>query len=93
MAYENKIAIESCIKKVHEQQGTIEKAESIINEIEEVYRKAKAFDRIKKHVDEEVDSYMTLYRETKDPVYSMLNSHFDNFLGYIEELERADDER
>lgn len=46
MTYENKIAIESCIKKVHKEQGTIEKAESIINEIEEVYRKAKAFDEI-----------------------------------------------
>lgn len=54
MAYENKIAIESCIKKVHEQQGTIEKAESIINEIEEVYSKAKAFDtflKYKEHVE------------------------------------------
>ena len=54
MAYENKIAIESCVKKVHEQQGTIEKAESIINEIEEVYRKAKAFDtflKYKEHVE------------------------------------------
>ena len=53
-AYENKIAIESCIKKVHEQQGTIEKTESIINEIEEVYRKAKAFDtflKYKEHVE------------------------------------------
>lgn len=46
MAYENKIAIESCIKKVHKEQGTIEKAESIINEIEEVYFKAKILDRI-----------------------------------------------
>lgn len=46
MAYENKIAIESCIKKVHKEQGTIEKVESIINEIEEVYRKAKVLDEI-----------------------------------------------
>ena len=54
MAYENKIAIESCIKKVHKEQGTIEKAEPIINEIEEVYRKAKAFDtflKYKEHVE------------------------------------------
>lgn len=28
------------------------------DEIKEVYRKAKAFDELKKHVDEEVDSYM-----------------------------------
>ena len=42
MDYRHKNAIESCINKVHEQQGTIEKAESIINEIEVVYRKAKA---------------------------------------------------
>ena len=48
MDYRHKIAIESCVKKVHEQQGTIEKAESIINEIEEVYRKAKSFDKLVK---------------------------------------------
>lgn len=59
---------------------------------DEMFKKARAFDRIKKHVDEEVDSYMTLYRETKDPFYSLLNSHYDTLLGYIEELERADDE-
>ncbi|ANK37576.1 hypothetical protein AOB58_774 [Staphylococcus sp. AntiMn-1] len=47
MAYENKIAIESCVKKVHEQQGTIEKTQSIINEIEEVYHKAKILDEVK----------------------------------------------
>lgn len=46
MDYRHKVAIESCIKKVHEQQGTIEKAESIINEIEEVYRKSKFYDKI-----------------------------------------------
>lgn len=60
---------------------------------DEIFKKAKAFDLIKKHVDEEVDNYMTLYRETKDPVYSLLNSHYDTLLGYMEELERADDER
>ena len=32
MAYENKIAIESCIQKTHEQQGSIEKALPIIDE-------------------------------------------------------------
>lgn len=54
---------------------------------EEVYRKAKAFDEVKKHVDEQGDSYMDLYRQTKDPTYSLLNSHYDNLLGFIEELE------
>lgn len=62
-------------------------------ELQEVYHKAKAFDELKKHVDEEVDSYMALYRQTKDPIYSLLNSHYDTLLGLIEELERADDER
>lgn len=51
------------------------------------HRKAKAFDEIKKYVDKEVDFYMALYRETKDPAYSLLNSHYDALLGYIEELE------
>ncbi|WP_210129039.1 MULTISPECIES: hypothetical protein [unclassified Staphylococcus] len=53
MAYENKIAIESCIKRVHEQQGTTEKVQKIINELETVYRKAKAFDEIKKRFEKE----------------------------------------
>lgn len=57
------------------------------------HRKAKAFDEIKKYIDKEGDSYMALYRETKDPIYSILNNHYDSLLGYIEELERADDER
>ena len=46
MAYEYKIAIESCIKRVHEQQGTTEKVQKIINELEMVYRKAKAYDKL-----------------------------------------------
>ena len=62
-------------------------------EVEEVYRKAKILDEVKKHIDEEVDSYMALYRQTKDPIYSLLNSNYDTLLGFIEELERADDER
>lgn len=56
-------------------------------ELERVYRKAKAWEELKKHINEKVDNYMTLYRETKDPTYSILNSHFDTLLGYIEELE------
>ena len=59
----------------------------------ELKRKAKAFDELKKHIDEEVDSYMALYRQTKDPIYSLLNSHYDTLLGFVEELERVDDER
>lgn len=31
--------------------------------------------------------YMALYRQTKDPTYSLLNSHYDNLLGFMEELE------
>lgn len=64
-----------------------------LDELQEVYKKAKAFDELKKHIDEEVDSYMALYRQTKDPIYSLLNSDYDTLLGFIEELERADDER
>ncbi|MDW3863806.1 hypothetical protein QI300_11200 [Staphylococcus saprophyticus] len=61
--------------------------------LDDLYAKAKAFDELKKHIDEEVDSYMALYRQTKDPIYSLLNSHYDTLLGFVEELERADDER
>lgn len=56
-------------------------------EIRMLERKAKAFDEVKKHLDEEGDSYMALYRQTKDPTYSLLNSHYDNLLGFTEELE------
>lgn len=44
--YENKIAIESCVKTVHEQQCTEHKVQSMIDELEMVYDKAKAFDEI-----------------------------------------------
>lgn len=67
--------------------NTYEKYKAMSQELQEVYRKAKAFDEIKKHVSEEVDSYMFLYRKTKEPFYSILNSHCDTLLGYIEELE------
>lgn len=91
--YENKIAIESCVKTIHEQQCTEHKVQSMIDELEMVYDKAKAFDELKKHIDEEVDSYMALYRQTKDLIYSLLNSHYETLLGFLEELERSDDER
>ena len=60
----------------------------LLVELQQVYNKAKAFDELKKHVDEEGGSYMALYRQTKDPIYSLLNSHYDTLLGFIEELER-----
>lgn len=44
--YENKIAIESCIKTIHKQQYTEHKVQSMIDELEMVYDKAKAFDEI-----------------------------------------------
>lgn len=52
MGYRHKIAIESCVKKVHEQQGTIEKAQEMNDELEKTYDKAKAFDEIKNFVSE-----------------------------------------
>lgn len=77
MAYENKIAIESCIKRVHEQQGTTEKVQQIINELEMVYRKAKAFDKL-------VEFY-----PQKDEIPS---DEFFMMMGYIIK-ELTDDER
>lgn len=44
--YENKIAIESCIKTIHKQQSTEHKVQSMIDELEMAYDKAKAFDEI-----------------------------------------------
>lgn len=46
MDYRHKVAIESCIKKVHKEQGTIEKVQEITDELEKTYDKAKAFDEI-----------------------------------------------
>ena len=82
MAYENKIAIESCIKRVHEQQGTLEKTQLIINEIEEVYHKAKYFDEIMK-----IDNQAT----DEDRVTGEYESDIETVLS--EYKERADDER
>lgn len=98
MAYENKIAIESCIKKVHKEQGTIEKAESIINEIEEVYRKAKAFDELveyKRNIMAVKEISLTHATEVpfNSDMYSV-HSLVDNLLDVINDFEeRADDER
>lgn len=44
--YENKIAIESCVKTIHEQQCTEHKVQSMIDELEMVYDKAKVFDKL-----------------------------------------------
>lgn len=46
MDYRHKNAIESCIKKVHEQQGTKEKVQEMNDELEKTYDKAKAFDKL-----------------------------------------------
>lgn len=49
MDYRHQNAIESCINKVHEQQGTIEKAQEMTDELEKTYDKAKAFDTFLKY--------------------------------------------
>lgn len=87
--YESKLYTNSVVHSITE-NIFIETGET--KEIKEVYNKARAFDELKKHIDEEVDSYMALYRQTKDPTYSLLNSHYDTLLGYIEELEREQDD-
>ncbi|MDN6612530.1 MAG: hypothetical protein L0L09_13385 [Staphylococcus equorum] len=108
MAYKYQAKNGSCIEVVNMMAGSKELSKPMVDELDEVYRKArllddvvattkrrlsvqerkaKAFDELKKHVDEEGDSYMVLYRQTKDPAYSLLNSHYDNLLGFMEELE------
>lgn len=52
--YENKIAIESCVKTIHKQQGTEHKAQSMIDELEMAYDKAKAFDEVKEFIIEKL---------------------------------------
>ncbi|WP_019469731.1 hypothetical protein [Staphylococcus cohnii] len=92
MAYENKIAIESCIKRIHEQQGTTEKVQQIINELETVYRKAKAYDDINKCLVEifKQEEPLSLADEYERGLY---NAYYE-IAGIIQEhMERADDER
>lgn len=84
--------IRNCIEVANFDYSLSHLDEPMLNYYNELVAKAKAFDELKKHVDEEVDSYMALYRQTKDPIYSLLNSHYDTLLGFIEELERADDD-
>lgn len=76
----------------HEEESIYMKTSDFFEMIEkftdpDLERKAKAFDEIKEYIDKEGDSFMVMYRETKDPTYSLLNSHYDALLGYIEELE------
>lgn len=87
MAYKYQAKNGSCIEVVNMMAGSKELSKPMVDELDEVYRKAKAFDEVKKHVDEEGDSYMDLYRQTKDPIFSLLNSNYDGLLGFIEELE------
>lgn len=87
MAYEYQAKNGSCIEVVNMMAGSKYLSKPMVDELDEVYRKARAFDEVKKHVDEEGDSYMDLYRQTKDPIFSLLNSNYDGLLGFIEELE------
>lgn len=66
--YENKIAIESCVKTIHKQQCTEHKVQSIIGELEMTYDKAKAWDRL---YDMILDEDMTV-REFDDEMYELL---------------------
>ena len=89
MAYENKIAIESCIKRIHEQQGTTEKVQQIINELETVYRKAKAFDEITK-LEKQTSLYSVVGKEDVElgiEIRKIINKYNDRY------KESADDER
>ena len=94
MAYESIDRLKKYMQKKIDAIVTGEKvtfninAHQLLDEINEMERKAKAFDELKKHVDEQGDSYMDLYRQTKDPIFSLLNSNYDGLLGFIEELER-----
>lgn len=76
MDYRHKVEIESCIKKVHEEQGTIEKVQEITDELEKTYDKAKAFDEI-------LDMYKISneHEDTKD--MTMWQSPYEK---YIEKL-------
>lgn len=92
MAYENRIAIEACVKDTHKQQGTEHLISNMIKELDEVYNKAKAFDEIEKYKHNIMAvKEISLTHATDEPfntdMYSV-HSLVDNLLDVIDELER-----
>lgn len=53
---------------------------------------ANRFDLVKENIKEELDNYGVLYKDTKNPSYSLLSGVYEDLFNYIEELERGSDE-
>ncbi|MEJ7443567.1 hypothetical protein WL480_01455 [Staphylococcus hominis] len=54
---------------------------------------ANRFDLVKENIKEELDNYGVLYKDTKNPSYSLLSGVYEGLFNYIEELERGSDEK
>ncbi|OAW28330.1 hypothetical protein [Staphylococcus hominis] len=52
---------------------------------------ANRFDLVKENIREELDNYSVLYKDTKNPSYSLLSGVYEDLFNYIEELERGSD--
>lgn len=52
---------------------------------------ANRFDLVKENIKEELDNYGVLYKDTKNPSYSLLSGVYEDLFNYIEELERGSD--
>lgn len=52
---------------------------------------ANRFDLVKENIREELDNYGVLYKDTKNPSYSLLSGVYEELFNYIEELERGSD--
>ena len=53
---------------------------------------ANRFDLVKENIKEELDNYGVLYKDTKNPSYSLLSGVYEDLFNYIEDLERGSDE-
>lgn len=48
---------------------------------------ANSFDLVKENIKEELDNYGVLYKDTKNPSYSLLSGVYEDLFNYIEDLE------
>lgn len=73
--YENKIAIESCVKTIHKQQRTEHKVQSVIDELEMAYDKAKAFDKISNLIEE---NYVDYGENNLEDIETIVNEYWED---------------
>ncbi|WP_270892746.1 hypothetical protein [Staphylococcus saprophyticus] len=95
MMYEYQAENGSCIEVINMMAGSKDLSKPMVDELDEVYNKAKAFDEVKEFIieklkEEEEEKPRTLLSDYDYGLYQA----YDNVDDIIQEyLERADDER